>query len=505
MGKLDLQAAGYKLSEDQKNCATCGHFTAGVNVCSLYGARVRADHVSEGYIAAKGGIAAELSEMAHESMHLSETDGLIWKDVLVEGSWALSPDVLGQPTRKPIKVVVDGEEPGVLSMRKLKQNFDDQAMDHVTVPLSHSDRPDENTGYVKALDIRKGKDGKHRLMAGFEFTEPDIKGKVERKTIPNVSVGVLFDYMRKRDGKKYDQALAHVALTSKPWLNGLTPFGSLAASQDLEIGSMVAMNFEDDSVPTGPAAPTGPGTEEPPSDEPPTEPVTPGDDEVPAVPDATDAEDESTDEVHTESGASVTADVSGDEEKVTITLPREALSLSEAQATRRALADGMGSNDDVISRGGDDVGNSTTELTLSEAQDRMRQLEEENRTLREAQKKEAVEQRVKEFGELGLSEHPGLLKEIRDIMLSDDGGPALMLSEEGKTGSQELTATQIVERIIEAFPKKDGKIALSEQAFTPAPGSDDGRPPADASGEKSVQEKTNEALAELGLAEAGTK
>ena len=150
------------------------------------------------------------------------------------------------------------------------------------------------------------------------------------------------------------------------------------------------------------------------------------------------------------------------------------------------------------------MGDSTQELTLSEAQDRMRQLEEENLRLQREARRNSVEQRVKELGELGLSQHPGLLKEVRNIMLSDDGQPALMLSEDGNGASPtSQTATQIVERIIEAMPKKEGKIALSEQAFTATPddAASQGRPPVDASDEnKSVEDRTNDALAELGLA-----
>lgn len=138
----------------------------------------------------------------------------------------------------------------------------------------------------------------------------------------------------------------------------------------------------------------------------------------------------------------------------------------------------------------------TQELTLSEAQDRIRQIEEENRALRSDARRQTVERRVEEIGAMGLSEHPGLLKEIRNIMLSDDGQPALMLSEDGSGKAESLTASDIVERIIAAMPKKDDRIALSEQAFNAEPGSHDGRP---GDGDKTVDERTAEAFNALGI------
>jgi hypothetical protein len=537
MGRLELSAAKYVVADpaNEDQCFTCEHYTAGASICSAHGSRVRADHVCDTYTAARGGVAAELSELSHaSSIMLDEHDDLVWKDVLVEGTWALSPDITGQPQRVPLRVVAGDAGPGEVSMSELKSNFDEGAIDQVTVPLSHADRPDENTGYVKKLDIRPDADGKQRMYAGIGFTEPDVKEKARRGTIPNVSVGVLFDYMRKRDGKKYKQVLAHTALTSKPWLNGLTPFGALAASQDLEIGTMTAMNFEDDAV--APEAPP-----EPPNAEPSTDVVWKREGSADWIREAATAalrEMKSEDDEYScyvrdvnaadstvlvdEDGKSYVAPyavengeltmaprdewtaakqewVAASEQRIRVVVTKDKLSLSEAQDSRKARANGAGSTTRVISKEVTNVGDSTTELTLSEMQDRMAQIEKENRELKEADRRKTVESRVKEIGEMGLSEHPGLLKEIRNIMLSDDGQPALMLSEEGRgEDAQELTATAVVERVIQAMPTKDGRIALSEQAFSPTQEAG-GRPPEDASGEKPVDVRTEEVLRELGL------
>lgn len=536
MSRVDLSAAQYRAATSQEQCFTCEHFTAGANVCSRYGTRVRPDHVSDGYEPAKGGVAAELSELSHASslMLTEESDDLVWKDVLVEGLWALSPDVAGQPIRKPLTVVSGDAGPGEISMSQLKMNFDDGAIEQVTIPLSHADLPDQNTGYVKALKLHTEPDGEERLYAGLKFTEPDIKERAKRGSIPNVSVGVLFDYMRKRDGKKYAQALAHVALTPKPWLNGLKPFGETALSQDLEVNSLVAMNFEDATAVAD------------------SEDATTGDtlwkqessadwirsqvqSALFAVSDAAQENDEPVaysevrdinvddqlaliaagDETYVASyaieGTAVAISPRSDwiaakQEWVKASetrgsfdhLPQERRALVEAQAARKARATGTSVH--AISKGGDVVGDST-ELSLSEVQEQNRQLAEENSQLKEKGRREGVEKRIKEIGELGLSEHPGLLKEIRSVMLSDDGKPALLLSEDGSgKNEQQQTASDIVERIVKAMPTKDGRIMLGEQAFSHTTDSDDGRPPEDASGELSLEDKTIAALKDLGLA-----
>lgn len=154
---------------------------------------------------------------------VEQKDGLIWKVALRTGKWKRNPIPGAKGPLVVDKAFLD----------ELKVNFDDQGWEHVTIPLSHVDRVDENTGYVRQLEVVADpkRKGQYLLKAGMEFTEPDIKGKVERKSIANVSVGVGFDVVRTEDGKKYGRLLKHIALTNMPWINGLTPFGEqLAAS-----------------------------------------------------------------------------------------------------------------------------------------------------------------------------------------------------------------------------------------------------------------------------------
>jgi hypothetical protein len=174
-------------------------------------------------------------------------DGLIYKTLLREGEWKYSPGPGQVPINKPIRVVKDGASDGrsrTISINEIKSNFDAGIMEHVTVPKTHDDKVDENTGYVKALRVGADENGRATLDAGFDFTEPDIKEKVLRGTIANTSAGVLFDYVHKESGKKFNSVLAHAALTNHPWLNGMKPFG-IEASDNLEV-----VSFSEENQPT---------------------------------------------------------------------------------------------------------------------------------------------------------------------------------------------------------------------------------------------------------------
>lgn len=165
-----------------------------------------------------------------------DSDGLIWKPVLREGEWKFSPSSQGAAP-KPIKIVKEGKSDRknlVISMDEIKKNFEDGIIEHVTIPTSHEDKVLENTGFIKKLRFAKDDSGRNVLEAAHYFTEPDVKDKAERGTIANTSAGILFDYIHKESGKKFGSVLAHVALTNRPWLNGMKPFG-VNASENLEV------------------------------------------------------------------------------------------------------------------------------------------------------------------------------------------------------------------------------------------------------------------------------
>lgn len=158
-----------------------------------------------------------------------DEDGRIWKPVLRTGLWEVGPH------GRPLMVVAgySADQRSQIGLMDILDAFNEGAIEHVTIPTTHDDLVDQNTGYVDPgmLRVIKGDDGVTRLWAGHRFTEPEIKGKVERGSIANTSVGLEFDYVRKEDGRKFPVVLKHVALTNRPWINRLTPFG-VAASED---------------------------------------------------------------------------------------------------------------------------------------------------------------------------------------------------------------------------------------------------------------------------------
>lgn len=165
-----------------------------------------------------------------------DNDGLIWKTFMREGTWAYSPEK-GRAVKVPLTITKSGKsDPSkkIISMADVKKNFEVGAIQHVTVPLSHDDKTEDNTGFVKKLRYGKDEKGRTTLEAAIDFTEPDIKEKIERGTIPNVSAGIHFNYIDKESGKKFDSVMGHLALTPKPWLGGMAPFG-VKASENLTV------------------------------------------------------------------------------------------------------------------------------------------------------------------------------------------------------------------------------------------------------------------------------
>lgn len=161
---------------------------------------------------------------------------IIWKDILREGDFAITP---GHKKAVPFKVIPTGKSSRAdrtISMSELMQSYEDKAFESVTIPLRHPKPEDDtdvlnNTGYVEGLRIVK-KGDKHYMQAGLGFTEPDVAGKVRRGTIPNVSSGIFFDWVRKADAKHYPVALNHVALAKQPWIPDLEPFKRVFASDE---------------------------------------------------------------------------------------------------------------------------------------------------------------------------------------------------------------------------------------------------------------------------------
>jgi len=182
---------------------------------------------------------------------------VLWKDMMAEGMIARTP---GLKEKIPFKVIPTGRSSSrdgniTVSMSDLIESYDAKAFQDVTIPDGHP-KPDRvlpdgrvikgdsalnNTGYVRGLRVVKKRvkkpDGTrgpeiHVLQAGLGFTEPDVAAKVKRGTVPNISGGVFFDFVRKHDDRYFRAALNHVALTKQPWMQDLEPFERAYFSAD---------------------------------------------------------------------------------------------------------------------------------------------------------------------------------------------------------------------------------------------------------------------------------
>jgi hypothetical protein len=165
-----------------------------------------------------------------------KTAKVLWKDVLVEGEYPMSPSKDGA-TSTPMTVITDGESDVVtktISMSDLEFAHREAAHKYVTIPTTHRDQVLDNTGYVPQPDglRRVTKRGKTVLQAALGFTEPDVKGKVQRGTIPDVSAGIFFNFMNKARKQRYRSSMKHVALTPTPFMGNLDPFPAVFASDD---------------------------------------------------------------------------------------------------------------------------------------------------------------------------------------------------------------------------------------------------------------------------------
>lgn len=173
----------------------------------------------------------------------AEDGDLLWKDVLKTGTWKVHPNTKARSEGSPFNIDKN-------DLAEIVDNFNDGAWEHVTVPKTHEDKLDENTGFVKKLLIKPDPERKgHKILrAGIKFTDPLIKQKVLDGSIANVSCGLDYAGMtRTTDGKKYSKVMKHLALTNAPFVKGLKPFGSedaVNASEDATDwdGSLV---FED--------------------------------------------------------------------------------------------------------------------------------------------------------------------------------------------------------------------------------------------------------------------
>lgn len=476
--------------------------------------------------------------LAEGNLELDSEDNFLWKTVLRTGQWNMAPS--GTGSAQPLRVVRDGvsdTSKNIVSLSEVVEAFNEEAFEHVTVPLAqniwesdHADIAKNNTGFIRKLKI-VDEDGVSKLKAAFDFTEPDIKARVERGTIPNTSVGILYDFVRKSDAKKFPVALAHVALTHRPWIDKLEPFGAELADDTVsEVltfepattekskeawkesdsfktimskidsaihGDSFKLNDNFEVVDISPGlvkiwnkaagiewiasySVDNDGTAKlPPVNEwswvalkeTEVKEETPSPEEQALQLGSAEPKDEGETNNESEAPAAHSLDPEND--------------LQDASLLReQGFAQGENSNNN----GGLEMSDRLNGLNLSDLPENVRvvvealdkeneTLSDENRGLRASTRTGDVEKKIEEWSEAGLKPYPGFLKTARQIMLSDDGNvAALLLSDDGKS-KEKVTATDIVERLINSFPKTDeGKLELSQQADL---GSGDHTPPSE--------------------------
>lgn len=428
---------------------------------------------------------------------------------------AATPDGRGRTIDKPL-VVVDGRTEyaddgsiAKIGMDDIIDSVNDGAFERVTVPLSHADRPEENQGYVTKAwkEDDPARPGEKQLVLEQVITEPDTAGKVKRKSIFGSSVGLVFDYVRKSDLKRFPVALKHNALTNVPWVRGLGDH-AVALSEGEENFSVAGIPVRDvynleladnvhPLVRAGKALSDGKGGFRWP---------------IRNASDLGNAK-QAFGRAKPDERGSIRAWIN----KRARELGQPQLGQSASSASEPPQGGAINGNDPGGDRMAPEPDAAALALQLSEQRDIAKAQQEELNRLHTDLHRRNVDDRIKAWSSMGLDQLPGFLKTARQIMLQDDGGPAMVmqLSEDEGGGHQEVTASGIVERLVESLPlSEDGaSFKLGQQLFTPEPAATSAtRPPmrlsevdptATGSGfdnsEDAVEKRFEEARKELGI------
>lgn len=167
-----------------------------------------------------------------------DEDGLIWAPILRSGTLAVRPGPGGTRKQEPL-VFVSGHasSPSEIGLLDLKEAFEDGAVQHVTIPKTHQNDEFENTGFIEKVKMAEStmRPGEQVILGGHRFADPDAELRVERGLIANRSCGILHGYQNTETGKTYPHVIEHVALTNKPWVTGMEPYGSDLFADDRQI------------------------------------------------------------------------------------------------------------------------------------------------------------------------------------------------------------------------------------------------------------------------------
>ena len=433
---------------------------------------------------------ADVPETTHQLFFADKTskpeedsEGLVWKDVLMTGRWKVHP-VHG----KGKDFVID--EP---YLDRLIQNFDDRAWEHVTVPLSHKDGLLENAGFVARL-VKKPHPtirGRKILRAGLKFTDPAVKEKVLSGSIANVSVGIDEGEVVRPDGKTFSTVLKHLATTNQPWMKGLRPFGDPAtmftASEDEDEKECVTLLLDPDDEDAEKATSnddkeTSPKfidqirnfllsagkpdeeveeflkTAELPND------LTPEDAqkylaELSSLADEADGPDDEIDPTAGDGTSEASSDSSTEDEN-TDDNPNDhpqggEISMSQTKDDKKGDEATPKEDANVITLSQEEL-----DARIAEAQ---RGTQAELERLRAENHRRAVKETLTELEDKGL--FPAVLEVVEPILLADETREGLITLSEEDGKESKLTATDIVRRVLDAIPA-DTLLKFSEPTST---------------------------------------
>jgi hypothetical protein len=182
-----------------------------------------------------------------------DAEGLIWAPILRSGTLAMrpNPDAPGGKEKVPL-VFVPGHAENhnkEIGLEDLVDAFNEKAVEHVTIPKTHANGTFENTGTIVRMKIADSttRPGEKVILGGHKFTEPEVEGMVERGSVLSRSCGILHRYANQETAKTYPHVIEHVALTNRPWVTGMEPYGSNCFSDNRTIVDMLLS--EDIKVP----------------------------------------------------------------------------------------------------------------------------------------------------------------------------------------------------------------------------------------------------------------
>lgn len=170
---------------------------------------------------------------AGEKIYLDEDDSeLLWAPILRSGTLATRPGANGQKVHDPLVFVAGhSDDPRQeIGLQDLIDAFDAGAVQHVTIPTTHENNVLDNTGFIEGMKLADStlRQGETVLMAAHRFTEPDVRGRVERGSVANRSCGILYDYTNTESGQTFPSVIEHVCLTNRPFVPGMEPYGQLS-------------------------------------------------------------------------------------------------------------------------------------------------------------------------------------------------------------------------------------------------------------------------------------